>query len=548
MEDQTDRESISSQASREQSGILNFFWGICTIILTCFSLMVLLFDSPLTGATLGATSIPAIVLFFLSATLALFAIRYANRSVETHTLIISIKYIYLVCGCFAPLGLIVEALILPTTVLLGIGFASATFFLCLYLCDYGYSMLTIMLPVGTLIGGGFGALIYASSFNRTAIVIIAAVALLGSWLILHFKQHTRRYDLLRISNKDSRVRMTMLVDARWTYASMGLGAGFATGIASNNAVFKGLNEAMSSIGLGGWCFLLFIGAVIIGVFLLVIHARLDYLIERYSKEFFSFSIALCVLPLCFGNEVVQSIFLTLLFAVTFLQMVFIINAGVEHMRFDLLSPLWYMAENSFVLIGAMIGIILGFAVDAPSFPSLSLLVASTIVILLTAFAQPFINKSSYPIDSDAESVASAEVVEEAPEHAQAEAARADRRVSEEFFAAALSDDAPDLQGEVVEDDTRNADAQDADEASPAPSHKGLWRLKVEAIVKQYDLSPRQAEVFELLAKGRDAKFIEDTFMISYATAKTHIHNIYKKVDAHSRQDVIDMVEKVDLDQ
>lgn len=58
--------------------------------------------------------------------------------------------------------------------------------------------------------------------------------------------------------------------------------------------------------------------------------------------------------------------------------------------------------------------------------------------------------------------------------------------------------------------------------------------------------PQQAEVLEFLAKGRDAKFIEDHFCISRSTAKSHIYNIYCKLDIHSRQELLDMVESVQL--
>lgn len=77
---------------------------------------------------------------------------------------------------------------------------------------------------------------------------------------------------------------------------------------------------------------------------------------------------------------------------------------------------------------------------------------------------------------------------------------------------------------------------------------GAWRRGIEATCKRYDLSPRQCEILELLAKGRDAKFIEDHFCISKSTAKTHIYNIYCKMDIHSRQELIDIIESAVDDQ
>ena len=50
-----------------------------------------------------------------------------------------------------------------------------------------------------------------------------------------------------------------------------------------------------------------------------------------------------------------------------------------------------------------------------------------------------------------------------------------------------------------------------------------------------------------LVKGRDTKYIMDTFYISQSTAKTHIYNIYRKFDVHSRQDLLDFIEEIEVD-
>lgn len=69
-----------------------------------------------------------------------------------------------------------------------------------------------------------------------------------------------------------------------------------------------------------------------------------------------------------------------------------------------------------------------------------------------------------------------------------------------------------------------------------------WKKALAQIAEEYELSPRQIEVFELLSRGRNCNFIKDEFYISKATAKAHIYTIYKKLDVHSQQELIDMVE------
>ena len=46
----------------------------------------------------------------------------------------------------------------------------------------------------------------------------------------------------------------------------------------------------------------------------------------------------------------------------------------------------------------------------------------------------------------------------------------------------------------------------------------------------------------LLAKGHNAAYIQDSLYISRSTAKTHINHVYRKLDIHSQQELINMVE------
>lgn len=55
------------------------------------------------------------------------------------------------------------------------------------------------------------------------------------------------------------------------------------------------------------------------------------------------------------------------------------------------------------------------------------------------------------------------------------------------------------------------------------------------------LTERESEIFILLAKGRDGRFIAEEYVLSYNTVKTHIKHIYQKLDVHSRQELIDLV-------
>jgi DNA-binding CsgD family transcriptional regulator len=72
---------------------------------------------------------------------------------------------------------------------------------------------------------------------------------------------------------------------------------------------------------------------------------------------------------------------------------------------------------------------------------------------------------------------------------------------------------------------------------------GPWRLRCRSIAEEYRLSPREIEVFQLLAKGRNAEYISKTLFISLHTVKTHISRIYRKLLVNSQQELIGLVDQ-----
>ncbi|MBX9032418.1 response regulator transcription factor [Gordonibacter massiliensis (ex Traore et al. 2017)] len=74
-------------------------------------------------------------------------------------------------------------------------------------------------------------------------------------------------------------------------------------------------------------------------------------------------------------------------------------------------------------------------------------------------------------------------------------------------------------------------------------HKGIWKATVEDISQHNQLTPREKEVFEYLAKGRSVKYISAKLVISEHTTKTHVYRIYKKLEINGQQELLDMVEE-----
>ncbi|MDR2106295.1 MAG: helix-turn-helix transcriptional regulator [Coriobacteriales bacterium] len=66
--------------------------------------------------------------------------------------------------------------------------------------------------------------------------------------------------------------------------------------------------------------------------------------------------------------------------------------------------------------------------------------------------------------------------------------------------------------------------------------------RCDAIIEKRGLTLKEAEVFRLLVRGRNAEFISNTLFISLATARTHIYHIYAKLEVSSHQQLIDVFE------
>ena len=87
-------------------------------------------------------------------------------------------------------------------------------------------------------------------------------------------------------------------------------------------------------------------------------------------------------------------------------------------------------------------------------------------------------------------------------------------------------------------------ASDADAGGGADP---LLLAKCQTLGAMYDLSPREIQVLGYLARGRNARYIEEKLLISQSTVKSHMHKIYDKFDIHSQQRLMDFIDSYPLD-
>lgn len=135
-----------------------------------------------------------------------------------------------------------------------------------------------------------------------------------------------------------------------------------------------------------------------------------------------------------------------------------------------------------------------------------------------------------------------------------EAAFADRRGAEDRRNAADGEGAWDggtgrsgasEMGEVGEMGGAGASLADGSPGGAAAGERrsGPYRMRCDAVAEHYGLSPRERDVFDLLVRGRSIDYIAQNLTISFNTAKSHIRHIYVKTDVHSRQELIDLIDR-----
>lgn len=206
-----------------------------------------------------------------------------------------------------------------------------------------------------------------------------------------------------------------------------------------------------------------------------------------------------LLPLVLVPSEIQLALLACYSCYVILETLTILDAIVETVRFNLIAAMWLIGKECSVFFG---GMAVGGAIFA-LFPWLahvigpaqSMLVLCIVVAACCAWLQIKVNYQVYPYEP---------IIEE--------------EVDEEMTAR-------------IERNGRRKD---------------LWHQKIDAACEQYRLSPREREILPILLRGRDAKYIMDTFYISQSTAKTHIYNIYRKFGIHSRQELLDFVEDIEF--
>lgn len=68
------------------------------------------------------------------------------------------------------------------------------------------------------------------------------------------------------------------------------------------------------------------------------------------------------------------------------------------------------------------------------------------------------------------------------------------------------------------------------------------KKRCEEIARTCALSPREAEILLYIGRGHNPVFIAKTLVLSVSTVRTHIRNIYRKVEVSSREELLALID------
>ena len=222
--------------------------------------------------------------------------------------------------------------------------------------------------------------------------------------------------------------------------------------------------------------------------------------KEWMKKSMTFVAVIFLAPLPFVPDVVRLALVSVYTCLVSLNVIILLSAVVESTRFDMISPIWLLGKDgSIFFLGLGLGsvvFIVGSALSQNFEAVPALACESVVIVAVCAWMQISVNYQVYPFAEEEEG----------------------------------------------EEETE----QPVPEVEEGGQRKLAWQRRIDAACERYRLSPRECEVLRILLKGRDAKYITEKFYISQSTAKTHIYNIYRKFGIHSRQDLYDFIEEIEL--
>ncbi|MBQ3106569.1 MAG: helix-turn-helix transcriptional regulator [Eggerthellaceae bacterium] len=394
---------------------------------------------------------------------------------------------------------------------MGFGFLYSLYgeFVCLYFYEYvkpyvhGIFAGAVFLCCGLLLTGESMGLLFGSVFPVAAIGCYAVV-------LVSCKLAERP----QVAKGESKKRHRIVWRSYLSTTTSGMAAGFALGVLLSTQEVQSVPYLLVGGGLLATC-----------IFLLVDSLRENLVNETVTMRFFLPFSAVVVFPLLFAPDGVRFVFAVALLCASMLPTTCSLSAVCKHIVICDLSAIHAFSFGrlmSFVGIALGMGLaFLGFTPIAQSgMGELAPAVSVVAFMLLVIFSASFVmTEDNYP--------------------------------DEKRFRAAVKEaedgEAPVLPGTPIRPISANGKLDAPGSETPSAARPNVFYAKCDVVAERYGLSRRQREVLVMLAKGRNADYITEKLVISPHTAKAHIYNVYQKVGVHSRPELMDLVESVEIE-
>jgi DNA-binding CsgD family transcriptional regulator len=393
----------------------------------------------------------------------------------------------LLFAVLGPLAFLIPGLSVATPVLCAIATSCFVLLWGSYLSTLNHSILIFLLLSTSSITGIFS--LFVLRIDTTQAMPLVSLLFVLSWLSLRMVSTESIMRISFASKSLSRERSVPGKGNRYTLVLVGIMLGSSVIL-------------MARIDLSAETFSFVLGGCLIatGLFMLLSYRFFQAKMSDFAKRTIALAMAIGLLPFPFVGAYGQIACACFLFFVGAVNLILVVDGVSETARFNLISPFWIVGIEGAVLLG---GVFLAIVLFAAAFNSAFIqgpIVVGILASALSSILQISINNQAYPI-----------------------------------FGVA-KDNAPVTAGQAT---LTRAD----DTALARPPGMAIWRAKIDVITEEYHLSLRQKEIMELLIKGRDSRYIMEHFCISRSTAKTHVYNLYKKIEIHSRQELLDLIEQ-----
>jgi DNA-binding CsgD family transcriptional regulator len=97
-----------------------------------------------------------------------------------------------------------------------------------------------------------------------------------------------------------------------------------------------------------------------------------------------------------------------------------------------------------------------------------------------------------------------------------------------------------ISAPVLEKQTGESDGKSGKD----DAHFLSFKEAVRKIGEETKLSEREQEILLMLAKNRSNQYIADELVLSFHTVRAHVRNVYAKLKIHNRQELLDLIERV----